>query len=86
MFYEVKLFFLGINRTQGIFIMRKLAQSVFGRYTNLNIKITTGITTLLFFLGAIVASPLQAADDAVVQVDGAPHDHPRCRGAGCWGG
>jgi len=45
--------------------MRKLAQFVLSRHTNLNIKITTGITTLLFFLGVIVASPLQAADDAV---------------------
>ena len=31
---------------------------------NLNNKITTSITTLLFFLAATIAGPLQAADDA----------------------
>jgi len=45
--------------------MRKQAQSAFYRHINLNNKITTSITTLLFFLVAIAASPLQAEDDAI---------------------
>ena len=45
--------------------MRKLARSALFGQLNLNHTITTGITTVLFFLGAFAASPIQAKDDVV---------------------
>ena len=50
---------------QETFIMRKLARSALDRQLNIKNLLTTGVTTSLFFLTTLIASPLQAADDAV---------------------
>ncbi len=45
--------------------MRKLARTALYRQLTIRNLITTSVTTSLFFLTALVASPLQAADDTV---------------------
>jgi len=45
--------------------MRKLPRSVSGRQSNAKNIFTASITILLFFFTTIIASPLQAADDAL---------------------
>ena len=45
--------------------MRKLRRSALSRQLNIRNLLTTSVTTLLFFLTTLIASPLQAADDAV---------------------
>ena len=56
MFYRSEAVIWDVNSTQGISIMNKPL--------NLSNKITTSVTALLFFLVLIIASPLQAADEA----------------------
>ena len=62
MFYEVKLFFLGTNLTQGVFIMRKQPRPIDGRLLKNNNKVLISIALLLLLLSTMFTTQSMAQD------------------------